>query len=865
MTVVPASTAHVRCLPLSPSSAATARPWVLSGGGPGGVRAGARELRALLDRHPGWEPDAVGRALLRLDVSPPRPHRAVLVAGGREEFAAALAALADGPSDARVPGLIEGRPEAAPAGGPVFVFPGQGPQWPGMARELMATSPAFADRMRACDDAFAPFLDWSTADAATDADGAPPLAGADVVQPVLFSVMVSLAALWEAAGVRPAAVLGHSLGEVAAACVSGALSLADGARVVALWSRAQATLAGRGEMVSVLLPAEPLRARLAEHYRDRLVVAVENGPGMTVVSGDADAADELLRDLAADGVHARTVAVGLAAHSPHMDAILDTLRADLAPLAPRPPRLPFYSAVTGGALDPDERLDAAYWCRNLRGTVRFHAATRAALADGHRALVEISPHPVLASAMEVSAERAGSAAAVHVQATLRRDEGGPRRFLTALGELYVAGGEPDWSTVHAAQDTPVTVTLPPELFAGAGEESPRADGAAAAGAALRERLRALGAAERRGALAALVGEWALEVLRPGEARGERPDPERTFRDLGVDSGTALAIRDRVRLATGVRLSPTAVFDHPTPAALGSHLEAELFGTRRAFGPGTTTVPPAHRDGPIAIVGMGCRFPGGVGSPEELWQLVAEGRDAVGPLPTDRGWDIEGRYDPDRARPGTFYQREGGFLDGAADFDAEFFGISPREALAMDPQQRLALETAWEAFEHGGIDATRLRGSRTGVYVGAMTMDYDRRADASDDEVAGYLLTGNTGSVVSGRVAYALGLEGPAVTVDTACSSSLVALHLACEALRAGDCDLALAGGVTVMSGLGSLTEFSRQGALAPDGRCRAFAADADGFGLAEGVGLVVLERLSDAVRWGRRVWGVVRGSAVNQD
>ncbi|RBM19471.1 acyltransferase domain-containing protein, partial [Streptomyces sp. PT12] len=779
MTVVPASTARVLGLPLSPSSAAIARPWVLSGGGPGGVRAGARELRALLDRHPGWEPGAVGRALLGLDASPPRPHRAVLVAGGREEFAAALAALADGPPGTPVPGLIEGRPEAA-AAGPVFVFPGQGPQWPGMARELMATSPAFAARMRDCDDAFAPFLDWSTADAAVDADGAPPLSGAEVVQPVLFSVMVSLAALWEAAGVRPAAVLGHSLGEVAAACVSGALSLEDGARVVALWSRAQATLAGRGEMVSVLLPAEPLRARLAERYRERLVVAVENGPGMTVVSGDADAADELLRDLAAEGVHARTVAVGLAAHSPHMDAILPVLRADLAPLAPKPPRLPFYSAVTGGALDPDDRLDAAYWCRNLRGTVRFHAATRAALADGHRALVEISPHPVLTSAMEVSAERAGSAAALHVQATLRRDEGGPRRFLTALGELYVAGGEPDWRTVHADPradpDAPVPLDLPPELFAGDGGKSPEADGAARAGAALRERLRALGAAERRGALAALVGEWALDVLHPGEARDERPDPGRTFRDLGVDSGTALAIRDRVRLATGVRLSPTAVFDHPTPAALGSHLEAELFGAPGAFAPGATTgtatgAPSAHRDEPIAIVGMGCRFPGGVGSPEELWELVAEGRDAIGPLPTDRGWDIEGRYDPDRARPGTFYQRAGGFLYDAGDFDAEFFGISPREALAMDPQQRLALETAWEAFEHGRIDATRLKGSRTGVFVGAMTMDYDRRADAADDEVAGYLLTGNTGSVVSGRVAYALGLEGPAVTVDTACSSS----------------------------------------------------------------------------------------------
>ncbi|MGX1133697.1 acyl transferase domain-containing protein/D-arabinose 1-dehydrogenase-like Zn-dependent alcohol dehydrogenase/acyl carrier protein [Streptomyces glaucescens] len=1185
----------------SPTAPASGLPplWTLSARTAEALSAQAERLAAHVRAHPGLRPADIGWSLLRNRTA--FAHRAAVVGRDRDELLAALEALAAGDP---TPGAARA---AATTGRAALVFPGTGSQWAGMAGDLLDTSPVFARRIEECAQALRPYVDWSLTDVLRGAPGAPPLERTDVVQPALWAVMVALAALWESAGVEISGVVGHSQGEIAAAAVSGALSLPDAARVVALRARALASISGRGGLVFVAEAADDVRRRLADGHGG-LTVAAVNGPRSVVVAGPGADLDALLARCAEDGVWARRVPLAYASHTPQVEAVREELLTALAPVAPRAAGLPLYSPATGGLVEP-AALDAGFWYRSLRQPVEFETTVRAMLADGFDLFIECAPHPALAQALHETVEDTGAEAAV--VGTLHRGDAGLRRFTHAVAEAVAAGArlDPDryfgaaervdlptyafrrtrfwlpgdddtaaptasrdredawrlavtepgdlgslapvpapdvrrdlapheirvavratglhfgdvlaglglaphgrdgtalgveaagvvletgadvtgvgvgdrvmglfpggaagpvavtdhrftlrtpaaWSfaeaavtplayvtahhalfglaglrpgesvLVHAASggtgraavhlarhhgadvlatDTPdhwtelLALGLPEERLASsatpgfapplldatggrgadvvvnclAGEytdatlrllprggrfvETGRTDvrdaarvaadhpgvsylvadltGLAAAGpdriravltelaplfddgtlpppaapvwdadraaAALDHLARArhagqavlvLPSQDRSGPAATPAGPPAaparetlsaeLRDLDPGARHSFLLDLVRTeaavvlghddaraigsdqrFQELGLDSLTAVQLRSRLAAATGLRLTATLVFDHPTPRAVADHLLARTGGDTAGHAPRPAPTRPAPTDEPLAIVATSCRFPGGVSSPEELWQVLDAGADVIGDFPRDRGWNLAELH-AETDGPGTTYARQGGFIDTVADFDAAFFGISPREALAMDPQQRLLLETAWEAFERGGIDPESAADGRVGVFVGTNGQDYPRVLATGKEDLEGYVGTGNAASVLAGRVAYAFGFKGPAVTVDTACSSSLVALHWAAQALRRDECSLALVGGVTLMTSPLLFTEFNRQKVLSPGGRCRSFSADADGTSWSEGVGVLLVERLSDARRHGHRVLAVVRGSAVNSD
>ena len=548
------------------------------------LAAQAGRLHAFLTAEPGVAPADVARDLVRSRSL--LPERAVVLAADREQALAGLAALGAGEESP----VVVAAPGGPAKGRTVFVFPGQGAQWAGMAADLLQAAPVFAARIRECAQALDPLTGWSLVDVLRQAPGAPSLDPIDVVQPVSFAVMVSLAALWQAAGVVPDAVVGHSQGEIAAACVSGGLTLQDAATLVVMRSRAIAGMPGKGAMASLLHSAADT-AELIARWPGRLDVAAVNGPASTVVSGAPEAIEELIAACEAAGIRARALPLNTAAgHSVQMEAVEGELRTRLAGLKPRTGEVPFSSTVTGEEFDT-AGLDAGYWYRNVRSTVRFDPAIRALAAAGHAVFVEISTHPVLVPAIEQTLEDLATPSASQVvTGTLHRDEDGPRCFLRALASLHVSGVGVDWTAVLGRRTGPA-VELPTYAFqrrrywlgqawgAGGGTVPSRgADPFAAAdegdgGPAPARRLIALPPAERDHGLLTLVRTAAAAVL--GYESVEELPPSRAFSEAGFTSLGAVQLRNRLSGLCGLPLPSTLIYDHPTPSALMEHLREEL--------------------------------------------------------------------------------------------------------------------------------------------------------------------------------------------------------------------------------------------------------------------------------------------------
>ncbi|WP_435104734.1 beta-ketoacyl synthase N-terminal-like domain-containing protein [Arhodomonas sp. AD133] len=815
-------------------------------------------------------------------------RRLAVVADGVDELAERLEGFAAGDAGN---GVHTGVADATGATPVVFVYTGQGAQWAGMAADLLDTDPVFAATIRRCDAVLSGLADWRIEDELRREPQTSRLARTEIAQPVIFALQAALTERWRAWGVRPAAVVGHSMGEVAAAYAAGALTLEQALTVIFHRGEVMREAHGGGAMLAVGLDPEDAEARLSDGAG--IEVAAVNAPGATVLAGDSTALEALAAELGAEGVFAVFVQRAYAFHSAGMTPYQQPLAAALAGLEVSEPVIPWLS--TSGATEDTGRADVDYWVANIRRPVRFRDAVDRLVEGGHRLFLELGPHAVLTTPIHQCLARAGVAG--QAISAIKRGQAGPEGLRHAVAALYCAGASLDWASLQPAGRC---VSLPRYPWqhqrfwfesTGPGHDEGRLDPSrlTARVQVLDEAGRVVAGADDV-ALAGLADEGVESVDPSGVVpAGETPatpsstvDPEaeveaavreliglpsdepfdrdRGFTSLGLDSIAMVELRRMLQQRCGCDLPATVAFDYPDARRLGRFIAQQQQQQPVDADPPAPMTDSDRQDDPIAVVGIGCRFPGGVGSPEAFWELLMEHRCAVGPAPAQR-WDVE-RYIAD-GRDGL--PRAAAFVDDVAGFDADFFQISPREARSLDPQQRLFLEVAWEALERAGLPGDSLRESRTGVYAGLNAHDYELRVAADPQHIDAYYGTGNTFSAVAGRLSHFLGLQGPSLAVDTACSSSLTAIHLACQALRSGECDQALAGGVNVMAGPAIFLSMGEAGALAPDGRCKTFDDSADGYGRGEGCGIVVLKPLSRALADGDPVVATIPGSAINHD
>ncbi|MFI9245144.1 SDR family NAD(P)-dependent oxidoreductase [Streptomyces sp. NPDC053086] len=829
-------------------------------------------------------------------------HRFAAVAAGPEELAAALGDIEEAPDGAYV-GAVD--PEGIPE--PVFVYSGQGAQWAGMAVDLYDASPVVRDALDECDALIRRDARWSLIDELRRGEQDSRLDRTDIAQPALLAVQMAVTSWLAACGVRPQAVVGHSVGEIAAAHTAGVISRADAVRLAVRRGGILQETAGRGAMLAVRADRETVLALLADTGLP-VVVAAVNGPDAVVLSGPADAVGSAAAAAEARGLRCKRLPGGYAFHSPVVAECGPRLREALAGLTAATPSLRMISSVLPD--DPDVCFDAGYWERNLTDPVLLWPAIDGLLAEGDRAFVEIGPHPTLIRQLADAVRhrrRRGPAVA-----TLRRGESGLLALHKTVAQLHVGGVDVDWTKITGTPGRYRTLPVPSwggDRYWLPGVE-PGEQGRGSAGVAPAQvRLSLLDGDGRvisemvahpvddavpgiSGTAAVPSAEARVEaVSAPAPAPAGKPQVDgdssrrveehvaavlglsadqplarrRGLFDQGLDSLTAVELRDRLAAEFGLELPTTIVFEKPTVEALSEFLAdaapqapGQNPATSPALPSGGATDDDGTPDDAVAVIGMACRLPG-ANSPEEFWALLAEGRHAVRDMPAGR------RTDPIWAETGPGVPLRGGFLDEVEGFDAEFFRVSPREAKSLDPQHRLLLEVAWEALEDAGQPAPTLDGRAAGVYFGLNTADYQQLLTRDMADVDHFYGTGTTFAAAVGRLSYFLGLSGPSIAVDTACSSSLTAVHLACQGLRQGDCEIAVVGGANVIVAPTVSVSMAGAGALAADGRCKTFDDAADGYGRGEGAAALILKPLGAAKRDGDRVYAVIRGTAVNQD
>ncbi len=737
----------------------------------------------------------------------------------------------------------------------VFIFSGIASQWVTMGQELLAENPIFRTSIENSDRIFKSISGWSILEELKKNRDESLLNDTAIAHPCITAMQIGIAAILKNWGIEPDAIMGHSAGEVVSAHTAGILAPEDTFKLADIHVKLIQNITVSASMAHVSLSAPQIRDVLHD-FGDSIEIAAENSPKATLLSGNPDEIRALVKHLEEKQIFCRILNSDIPFHNRSIEPYLEDYAQTVKALDIKKAHTPIYSC-NHGEIGRENPYDHQYWPHHLRDPIMFRRIMEKMIADGYRTFVEIGPHPVLSTLMEETLHHSG-VSDYHVIPTLKRDEAEYPCLIHALQHLidsgYPVSMEKLDSTARAALEEN-------RLNTASGHEE----------STLIRHLKKTGDPQRLEELKEQIHS-AVQEVTDGKisSRGHVSG----FFDMGLDSLTAVQLRNVLNSRLSLNLPVSMAFDYPDVERLAVYLNSKFVkkymkpDRKQSADPGRHSDRSQFRDDPIAVIGMGCRFPGGANSPDAFWKMLLDGRHAVSEIPKDR-FDADQFYSEDRDAQGKMFMRHGSFLEDVdiKTFDAGFFKISPREAAAMDPQQRLLLETAWETLEYAGLVPEVLNGRRIGVYIGIGGDDYKGAHLWSDDltDIDIYSAPGSMFSSAGGRISYFFGFQGPNISVETACSGSLTATHLAIQALRSGDCEMALAGGVNCLLSPNLFVYFSKFGAMSPDGISRTFDAGANGFSRGEGCGLVLLQPLKKAEKAGHNILAVLRGSAINQD